>query len=76
MRLKVFDNSEKLTTVLDVKCVEYPEGESYFRVWDGLDNAADILTESPLVAEKTVNQLFEQSRAEVNATFYWCDHDI
>lgn len=75
MRLRVIDEAEGFTTVVEVMCVEYNGGESHFKIFDYQDNAAIVKTDSLISAVQGVDRLFERSFADVEGSIEWCEQE-
>lgn len=76
MKLKVIDNIENLTTIIQISDIEYYDNESEFRIWDMIGDMAVIKCSSVHAAEDCVRDLFRADRAElIGATIEWDNGD-
>ena len=76
MKLKVTDNTENLTTIIQISDIEYYDNESEFRIWDMIGDMAVVKCKSRIAAEDCVRDLYRADRAElIGAIVEWDNGD-
>jgi hypothetical protein len=71
MILKLHDANDKCTSIINVMTIEHDDGSSKIKIWDHCDNTATITAKSVVEADRCVNSLYSNGKAEIEAFIDW-----